>query len=224
MEEKNNLNNMNQNEQQQAFRPQPIPDKPKVPFYKKWWFWVIVVVLVLGIIGGGTAGSKGKNDDSSSKDNSSSAVQADVDVTEAVTEAPTEAVTEAPTESREEYIANCVEVAYKDLARTPDQYKGQKVKVKIEISQVMNGGWLTDSGYRGYEDYDLDFENPDSTYLEKEWYISYEIAEGEPKILENDVVYFYGEYAGTEEMKRALTGSTDYVPKLNAVYHDIISG
>lgn len=124
---------------------------------------------------------------------------------------------------KESFIANCVEVPYKDLARTPDNYKGKKIKVTIQVNQVMTGGLLTESGYRGYEDYDFNWEDENSTYLEKEWYISYELPDGESKILENDVVVFYGEFTGAEEMKRALTGTTDYVPNLSAKYHQIIS-
>lgn len=125
--------------------------------------------------------------------------------------------------SKEQFIANCVEVPYKDLARNPDDYKGKNIKVKIQISQVMSGGWFTESGYRGYEDYDFDLDDDSATYLKKEWYISYELDDGESKILEDDVVIFYGEFNGAEKMERALTGTTDYVPNLNAKYYEIVS-
>lgn len=126
-------------------------------------------------------------------------------------------------QNKASYIASCVDVPYNDLARNPDNYKGKKIKVTIEISQVMTGGWFTESGYRGYEDYELNFDD-NATYLKKEWYISYELQDNDTRILEDDVVTFYGEFNGTEEMERALTHTSDYVPNLTAQYYDIIKG
>lgn len=69
----------------------------------------------------------------------------------------------------------------------------------------------------------MDFEDDNATYLKKEWYISCELADGDTKILEDDIVTFYGEFNGTEKMERSLTGTTDYVPNLNVKYYQIIS-
>lgn len=205
---------------------------------------VIAVLVVIGVIGG-TAGNKDGKDDS--PNNSVVDVDATMNekekkdkeeadrVAKEAVERKNEQVAQQKKEleeknkqeqaknDKESFIANCVEVPYKDLARTPDNYKGKKIKVTIQVNQVMTGGFLTESGYRGYEDYDFNWEDENSTYLEKEWYISYELPDGESKILENDVVVFYGEFTGAEEMKRALTGTTDYVPNLSAKYHQIIS-
>ena len=200
-----------------------MENQPKKPITKKWWFWLIIVIFVCGALGGVVKSQEKEQNDSSS---SSSQIQSSSDEsTEAKTEKATQKTTTAATtekESKENYIANCVEVAYKDLARNPDDYKGKNIKVTIEVNQELTGGLFTESGYRGYEDYELDLENDNSTYLQKEWYISYEIADGESRILTNDVVVFYGEYNGTIEMERALTGTTEYVPNLKAKYHEII--
>ena len=197
----------------------------KKPITKKWWFWLIIIILICGAFGG-IIKSQEKNENG----NSSNSTQVQSSNGDESTEAKTEKVTQKTTteitiekESKEDYIANCVEVAYKDLARDPDKYKGKNIKITIEVNQELTGGLFTESGYRGYEDYELDLENANSTYLQKEWYISYEIAEGESRILTNDVVVFYGEYTGTIEMERALTGTTEYVPNLKARYHEIIS-
>lgn len=201
-----------------------MENQPKKPITKKWWFWLIIVIFICGALGGVVKSQEKEQNDRSS---SSSQIQSSSDEsTEAKTEKTTQKTTTAATtekESKENYIANCVEVAYKDLARNPDDYKGKNIKVTIEVNQELTGGLFTESGYRGYEDYELDLENDNSTYLQKEWYISYEIADGESRILTNDVVVFYGEYNGTIEMERALTGTTEYVPNLKAKYHEIIS-
>lgn len=202
-----------------------MKNQAKKPITKKWWFWLIIIILICGAFGG-IIKSQEKNENG----NSSNSTQVQSSNGDESTEAKTEKVTQKTTteittekESKEDYIANCVEVAYKDLARDPDKYKGKNIKVTIEVNQELTGGLFTESGYRGYEDYELDLENANSTYLQKEWYISYEIAEGELRILTNDVVVFYGEYTGTIEMERALTGTTEYVPNLKARYHEIIS-
>lgn len=197
----------------------------KKPITKKWWFWLIIVILICGAFGG-IIKAQEKNENGNSSNSSQVQSSNDDKSTEAKAETTTQKTTAEVTtekESKENYIANCVEVAYKDLARNPDKYKGKNIKVKIEVNQELTGGLFTESGYRGYEDYELDLENADSTYLQKEWYISYEIAEGESRILTNDVVVFYGEYNGTIEMERALTGTTEHVPNLKAKYHEIIS-
>lgn len=195
------------------------------PITKRWWFWLIIVILICGAIGG-IIESQEKNEKSNSSNSSQVQTSNGNESTEAKTEKATQKTTTVATtekESKEDYIANCVEVAYKDLARNPDNYKGKDIKVTIEVNQELTGGLFTESGYRGYEDYELDLENDNSTYLQKEWYISYEVADGESRILANDVVVFYGEYNGTIEMERALTGTKEYVPNLKAKYHKIIS-
>ncbi len=192
--------------------------------FHRWWFWLVIVLFVIGIIGS-RAQSRDKNASDSSL--SSSQTQSESSNNSASTKPKKQETAATSTKSasqiKEDYIANCVEVAYKDLARNPDNYKGKNIKVTIEVNQKLTGGLFTESGYRGYEDYELDLKNDNSTYLQKEWYISYEIADGESRILANDVVVFYGEYNGTVEMERALTGTKEYVPNLKAKYHKIIS-
>lgn len=194
-----------------------MENQAKKPITKRWWFWLIIVILIFGVCGGIVKSQEKHDKNNPSRIQASTEAKAETITQKTTTEATTKK------ESKEDYMASCVEVAYKDLARDPDKYKGKNIKVTIEVNQELTGGLFTESGYRGYEDYDLDLENADSTYLQKEWYISYEIAEGESRILTNDVVVFYGEYNGTIEMERALTGTTEYVPNLKAKYHKIIS-
>ena len=103
-------------------------------------------------------------------------------------------------------INSAVNVEYNDLIRNPEKYVGTVIKIQVKIAQEMVGGILTASGYRGYSGDD-------------EWYISYELPEGSSRIIEGDTVTFYGTFDGLAKMKRAFTGVTDYVPRINADAH-----
>lgn len=117
---------------------------------------------------------------------------------------------------KENFIASCIEVSYKDLARNPNTYIGKKLKITVEIQQVISSGFSTNA-YRCYEDYDI---HSGATYLDKEWYVEYYLSDDESRILEDDIVTFYGTYDGTSKLERALTGVTDYVPTLKAEYYE----
>ena len=121
--------------------------------------------------------------------------------------------------SQLEYINSFKSIPYNDLIRNPDAYVGQKIKVEIEINQIISEGFLTEGGYRGYEDYDL---REDETYLKKEWVVLYELDEGETKILEDDVVAFYGEYQGTKEVERAVLNIKESLPYLKGEFYEIV--
>jgi hypothetical protein len=126
-------------------------------------------------------------------------------------------VTLDPEFLREEYIGMAKEIPYKDLARSPEKYEGEIIAITVEVQQIMDGNL-----YRAYEDYEFTLEDS-STYLKKEWLIDYEIPAGSPRILEEDVVIFYGEFYGLEAISRALTQTTDYIPRLEAKYCEILS-
>lgn len=103
-------------------------------------------------------------------------------------------------------INSAVNVEYDDLIRNPEKYVGTVIKIQVKIEQELVGGILTDSGYRGTSGGD-------------EWYISYELPEGSSRIIEGDTVTFYGTFDGLAKVKRAFTGVTDYVPRINADAH-----
>lgn len=118
---------------------------------------------------------------------------------------------------RAEYISDCTEISYNDLARSPDKYIGEKLKITVEIQQVLSNGFSSNA-YRCYEDYDI---HSGDSYLDKEWYVEYSLNDDESRILENDIITFYGTYDGTSKLERALTGVTDYVPTLQAKYCEL---
>lgn len=109
---------------------------------------------------------------------------------------------------KEQYIASASSVSYESLIREPYNYEGAIIKVTVTISQTMSGGFLTESGYRGYE-----------SGTSGEWYISYELPSNTPRILSGDTITFYGEFAGLIELSR-VTGAKDEVPRIKALYHE----
>ena len=115
------------------------------------------------------------------------------------------------------YADNCKEIDYKELARYPDKYKGQKIKITVEIQQIMEEGILKNGGYRAYE-YNIEAGD---TRLEEEWFIDVTPNDGDGRILKDDVVTFYGEYSGLTEVKRALTGAKEQIPTIKVKYSQI---
>lgn len=99
---------------------------------------------------------------------------------------------------------------YKTLAREPNKYVGEIIKITVVISQIMPGNKLGESAYRGYDD---DFN---------EWYINYRVPKDTPRILDTDIIIFYGEFSGLATITRALTGLDEYVPELKAKYFELV--
>lgn len=121
-----------------------------------------------------------------------------------------------PAEERDAFVTSCQYVDYNELARNPNAYKGMNIVVTIQINQVVADG----TDFRAYEDYNMDIENPDASYLTKEWYLQYRPREGEARILEGDVLTCYGTFDGTIKVTRAFTGTKDSVPSLVVQFYD----
>ena len=122
-----------------------------------------------------------------------------------------------PEISEEAYKAQCRQMDYKELFRYPEKYKGTKVMVKVRVAQIIDANlfgsvkaWRTytdNSGYGFYAD--------DEYYmLDKRW-------GNTVKILTDDIVVVYGEFTGLEEVTRALTGTTDELPRIVVRYADL---
>ena len=199
-----------------GFAAPPAPQhKQKKPFYKRWWFWVIVVILVLGI-----AGSKGGSDDKGAADSSTTTAAAKAKeeeketTTEKATTTTTETTTETTTkgESKKEYKESCEKIPYKSLARDPDKYKGKRVKFTGEVVQVIESTWGTSVTYR------ISVSKEDWGYSSDEIvYVTYTPGENESRILEDDIVTFYGESAGLTSYQSTLGGKIT-IPQVDAKY------
>lgn len=207
-----NENNFNESQQFnydiQQNNQVPAPQKVKKPIYKKWWFWVIIVIFLLAVISsaGGDDEAESKNSDTT---NSTS-------VSETTTEETTiETTTELPSMSIEELEESSKEIPYKDLARDPDNYTGELVKFSGEVVQVIESSFganqyriaVTKDEY-GYYDYN------DIVYL------TYSLKDGESRILEDDIVTFYGTYTGLTSYASTLGGKIT-IPAVEGEYVEI---
>lgn len=123
-----------------------------------------------------------------------------------------------PTLSPDEYKAQCQELNYNDVMRNPDQYKGQKFKITVQIytasEKISSGRYFktfTDDGSGAYFD-------------KLVWVIDKrdDKADSYVKLLEGDTVTFYGEFDGLQKSKNAISDEKTEDLALNAYYADIV--
>lgn len=131
----------------------------------------------------------------------------------------TEPVIEETTESETDFKASCVEIPYKKLLRTPDDYINQRIVITAKIQQVMQGGWFDDGVYYRLQTDDGGYES----YFGDEYYMYDCRSMNDLKLLKDDVLKVYAEFSGLKEIKRALTGEKEEIPAINAYYIELIS-
>ena len=120
--------------------------------------------------------------------------------------------------SADDYKAQCETVDYKELCRYPDEYSGTKITVKVKVQQIMDTDMFsTDNAWRALTDND-----GYGWYMDDEYYMLDDREDGSVKILADDVIMVYGEFTGLEEVTRALTGSTDEIPRIEVKYADLV--
>ena len=121
--------------------------------------------------------------------------------------APSEEKENDPYSKEKDYKAKCKLLDYRSVERYPDRYKGAYAKVSGQVIQVEEG-WFNSAVYRVRE-------NEDNV-----WYVRYTHKESEPRILEDDIVTFYGTCKGITTYT-ALFGNSITVPQLDAEYMTI---
>lgn len=178
--------------------------KNKPPIYKRWWFIAIIVLIVLSAIGG--SGSSSDSSASSSKATSKASASTASSVASVV-----------PEISEDDYKAECQTVDYKELCRYPEKYEGTKIVVKVKVSQIIDANfsgsekaWQTYTDNSGY-----------GFYADDEYYMLDKRGGDAVKILEDDIITVYGEFTGLEKITRALTSTTDELPRIEVKYADL---
>lgn len=178
--------------------------KNKPPIYKRWWFILILILIVLSVIGG----SGSSSDDSSSKATSTKSSSAST----------ASSVDSEPEINEDDYKAECQSVDYKELCRYPDKYVGTKVAVKVKVSQIIETNFSgTEKAWRTYTD-----NSGYGFYADDEYYMLDKRGDGAVKILDDDIVVIYGEFTGLEKITRALTSTTDELPRIEVKYADLV--
>lgn len=134
------------------------------------------------------------------------------------TQAPTSTPTIPPL-TADELKNLCEEIPYKDILRNPDDFNGRYITITLKISQVIKSGWVDGrTYYRCYSDNDgYDF------YFDDEYYVADYRSNGSLKLLDGDIITVYGQVLGSEELIRALTGTSDEIVSIAMIYCDLIA-
>lgn len=181
--------------------------KNKPPIYKRWWFIVIIVLIVLSAIGGSGSGS----------DSSASSSKA---TSKASTSTASSVASVVPEISEDDYKAECQTVDYKELCRYPEKYEGTKIVVKVKVSQIIDANFSgSEKAWRTYTD-----NSGYGFYADDEYYMLDKRGGDAVKILDDDIITVYGEFTGLEKITRALTSTTDELPRIEVKYADLVEG
>ncbi len=116
----------------------------------------------------------------------------------------------APPLSRDEFVKSCSELDYDLYARQPDENKGKNIMFSGEIIQTMGENSVSlRVALRKPTD-----PSPDHDRIV---YVTYRMNEGEPRLLEGDIIQIYGVSAGLETYLSVLGGEIK-IPKVNGRY------
>ena len=179
--------------------------KNKPPIYKRWWFIAIIVPIVLSAIGG--SGSSSDSSSSNSKATSKASASTASSVASVV-----------PEISEDDYKAECQTVDYKELCRYPEKYEGTKIVVKVKVSQIIDANFSgSEKAWRTYTD-----NSGYGFYADDEYYMLDKRGGDAVKILDDDIITVYGEFTGLEKITRALTSTTDELPRIEVKYADLV--
>lgn len=221
---------MPQNQQWQAQPTPPIPQpkKPKKEFYKQWYFWVIIVVAVIligcinGAINGGSNSKKTQKENTgSTQSNTSANAETTVEpaTEEETTEEPTtQEPTKDPAQTEQEFKDSCSTISFEDLSRNPDKYKGNNYKFTGQVVQVQEG-WFDTVELRINVTKE-EFEYIDDVMWTDTIYATVTIPEGADKLLEDDVITFWGTCDGDYSYTSVL-GSQISLPKIDIKYYEL---
>ena len=179
--------------------------KNKPPIYKRWWFIAIIVLIALSAIGGS----------SSSSDSTASSSKA---TSKASASTASSVASVVPEISEDDYKAECQSVYYKELCRYPEKYEGTKIAVKVKVSQIIDANFSgSEKAWRTYTD-----NSGYGFYADDEYYMLDKRGDDAVKILEDDIINVYGEFTGLEKITRALTSTTDELPRIEVKYADLV--
>lgn len=178
--------------------------KNKPPIYKRWWFIVIIVLIVLSAIGGSGSGSDSSASSSKATSKASASTASSV-------------ASVGPEISEDDYKAECQTVDYKELCRYPEKYEGTKIVVKVKVSQIIDANFSgSEKAWRTYTD-----NSGYGFYADDEYYMLDKRGGDAVKILDDDIITVYGEFTGLEKITRALTSTTDELPRIEVKYADL---
>ena len=129
---------------------------------------------------------------------------------------------EAVQKSKDDFIKECKTYTYKEIARNPGNFTGQKAKFEGKVIQVAESGnkvvLRVDVTKEENEFASGGYLYTDTVYVEYT-----RKSENESRILEDDIINMYGTLNGTKTYDSVL-GSSITIPYLIAEYIDVVSG
>lgn len=121
---------------------------------------------------------------------------------------------------KEDYISSCTTIDYATLARNPDKFKGNHYKFTGKVIQVMD----SDSWFSDATTLRVNVTRNESEYLQDYWddtvLCTVTIPQGADRILEDDIITFYGDCDGLYTYT-AILGQKISLPKIDIKYYDI---
>lgn len=128
---------------------------------------------------------------------------------------------QASNKDEDDFKNSCNEFNYKQIARNPDDYKGQNFVVDVKVSQSVNGKWYSkyDTYYKVYTNDEYDWWMGDFLYVVD---MRDEKSESYVRILEDDIIRVYGTFNGLVESKNSLTGSKSDDVSLDMYYCELL--
>ena len=112
-----------------------------------------------------------------------------------------------------EYKTSCKEIEYKELFRNIEENKGNMFHFKGQIQQVVSDG-------ESESEYLIAVTKDEYDYWEDSVYVVLDRTYFKDKLLEDDVIDFYGECNGSYSYTSILGESID-VPKISVLYVDL---
>ncbi len=182
-----------------------IPLKVKKPIFKKWWFWVIIVFAIIVLVA-----ESGESDSSSTSSQTSN--------TQSISENSVEESSSEPELTYEEEIATYSEIDFETLSRNPDKHKGEKFKFTGQVIQAQEPTFGNTVELRINVTKET-YEYIDDVTWTDTIYATVEIPDGEDRILEDDIITFYGECDGLYSYTSVL-GAKVSLPKIVIKYWD----
>lgn len=123
-------------------------------------------------------------------------------------DASTKLKVKCTTQTKDQFKKSCKSVAYKTIARNPDKYEGQKIKISGKVIQVMEDGNDVTLRVATKGSYD-------NIYL-----VSYEYKKNDSKILEDDRITMWGYCTGTTTYESTMGGNIT-IPSMVASYYSL---
>lgn len=124
----------------------------------------------------------------------------------------TVATTKSAASIKEDYMAKCKKYSFKDIARNPEQYKGEYAKLEGQVIQVMEEN--------GFYSLRVNITKGEYDIWSDTIMVAYQGSSTSNRILEDDIITMYGKLDGMYTYTSTM-GASITVPLLRAEYVDI---